>query len=212
IGREFDFALLERTAALGELQTTAGVEELVRKRVIHGIGDRFDFTHDTIREVAFTQIASHRRKALHRRVAAAMEQLSANDPELHTAALANHFSEGEVWDKALEYLSRAAMQAVARSANWEAVVLFDRALDTLGRLPELQHTLELGIDLRIALEQSLLLVGEPAQALEHILEAERAAEALDDQWRLGWVSSYLSEYFRTGSGHDRRAPIGQRGV
>ena len=212
IGREFDFALLERTAALGELQTTAGVEELVRKRVIHGIGDRFDFTHDTIREVAFTQIASHRRKALHRRVAAAMEQLSADDLELHTAALANHFSEGEVWDKALEYLSRAAMQAVARSANWEAVVLFDRALETLGRLPKVQRTLEHSIDLHIALEHALLLVGEPSRALEHLLEAERIAEALDDQWRLGWVSNYLSEYFRTVSEHDRALTVGQRAL
>ena len=212
IGREFDFGLLERAAALGELQTTAGVEELVRKGVIHGIGDRFDFSHDTIREVAFTQISSHRRKALHRRVASAIEQLYADDLEPHIAALANHFCEGEVWDKALEYLTRAAMQAVARSANWEAAVLFDRALDALGHRPKVQRTLEHGIDLRIALAHTLLLVGESAQALEHLLEAERVAEALDDQWRLGWVSNDLSEYFRTVGEHDRALEAGQRAL
>jgi tetratricopeptide (TPR) repeat protein len=212
VGREFDFALLEHAAPLTESQTTAGVEELVRKGVIHGIGDRFDFTHDTIREVALTQITSHRRKALHRRVATAMERLHADDIEHHTAALANHFSEGEVWEKAVEYLSRAATQAGARSANWEAVVLFDRALDALGHLPKVQGTLEHGIDLRIALEHSLLLVGEPARALEHLLEAERVAEALGDQWRLGWVSNYLSEYFRTVSEHDRALAVGQRAL
>jgi DNA-binding SARP family transcriptional activator len=212
IGREFDFGLLERAAALGELRITAGVEELVRKGVIHGIGDRFDFSHDTIREVAFTQISSHRRKALHRRVASAIEQLYADDLEPHIAALAHHFCEGEVWDKALEYLTRAAMQAVARSANWEAVVLFDRALDALGHRPKVQRTLEHGIDLRIALAHTLLLVGESAQALEHLLEAERVAEALDDQWRLGWVSNDLSEYFRTVSEHDRALEAGQRAL
>src|SRR5262245_28706256 len=189
IGREFDFALLERAAALSELQITTGIEELVRKRVIHGIGDRFDFGHDRIREVALTQISAHRRKSLHGRVATAMEQLYADDLEVHVAGLANHFSEAGVWDKALEYLSRAAMQAVTRSANWEAVVLFDRALETLGRLPQARRTLEQGIDLRIALEHALLLVGEPSRALEHLLEAEQSAEALDDQWRLGWVSN-----------------------
>ena len=212
IGRQFDFALLERAVALGELQTTAGVEELVRKRMIHGIGDRFDFSHDTIREVAFTQISSHRRKTLHRRVATAMEQLYAVDLEPHATALANHFSEGEVWDKALEYLSRAAMQAVARSANWEAVVLFDRAIETLGHLPQDQHTLEHGIDLRIAVEHALLLVGEPSRALEHLLEAERSAEALQDDWRLGWVSNYLSEYHRTVGEHDRALEVGGRAL
>jgi DNA-binding SARP family transcriptional activator/tetratricopeptide (TPR) repeat protein len=212
IGREFDFALLERASALGEFQTTVGVEELVRKHVIHGIGDRLDFSHDTIREVALTQISPHRRKALHRRVAIALEQLHADNLELHTAALANYFCEGELWDKAVLYLSRAAMHAVARSANWEAVVLFDRALEALGHLPEVRRTLEHGIDLRIALEHSLLLVGEPARALEHLLEAERLAEALDDCWRLGWVSNYLSEYFRTVSEHDRALVVGQRAL
>src|SRR5262245_17546804 len=119
VGREFDFALLEHAAALGEVQCTAGVEELVRKGVIHGIGDRFDFTHDTIREVALIQISSHRRKTLHRRVATTMERVHPDDIEHHTAALANHFSEGEVWDKAVEYLSKAAMHASARPANSE---------------------------------------------------------------------------------------------
>ena len=212
IGREFDFALLERAAPLSELQITTGIEELVRKRVIHGIGDRFDFGHDRIREVALTQISAHRRKALHGRVATAMEQLYADDLEVHVAGLANHFSEGEVWDKALEYLSRAAMQAVARSANWEAVVLFDRALETLGRVPKAQRMLEHGIDLRIALEHALLLVGEPSRALEHLREAEQAAEALGDRWRLGWVSNYLSEYYRTVSEHDRALAVGQRAL
>jgi tetratricopeptide (TPR) repeat protein len=141
-----------------------------------------------------------------------MEQLYADDLEIHTAALANHFCEGEVWDKAVAYLSRAAMQAVARSANWEAVVLFDRALETLGHLPRVQRTLEHGIDLRIALEHSLLLVGDPARALDHLLEAERVAEALDDQWRLGWVSNYLSEYFRTVSEHARALEVGRRAL
>jgi len=212
IGREFDFTLIERAGALGEFPTTDGVEELVRKRVIHGIGDRFDFTHDRIREVAFSQISSHRRKALHRRVATAMEQLYADDLELHSAALANHFREGEVWDKALAYLSRAGMQAVARSANHEAVAFFERALDALGHLPKVQRMLEHGIDLRIALEHSLLLVGELARALDHLIRAEGLAVVLDDQWRLGWVSNYLSEYFRTVGEHDLAIKAGQRAL
>jgi len=211
IGRQLDFSLLERAVALGEFQTSVGIEELVRKGIIHGV-DRFDFSHDTIRKVALTQISSHRRTTLHRRVATAMEQLYADDLDIHTAALANHFCEGQVWDKAVEYLCRAAMHAVARSANWEAVVLLDRALDSLAHLPKVQRTLEQGIDLRIALEHSLLLVGDPARALEHLLEAERLAEALGDQWRLGWVSNYLSEYFRTVSEYDRALVVGRRAL
>src|SRR5436309_7307878 len=36
-------------------------EELVRRRVLH-VGERFDFTHDRIREVAYGGLLAHRRK------------------------------------------------------------------------------------------------------------------------------------------------------
>ena len=104
------------------------------------------------------------------------------------------------------------MLAVARSANREAVVFFERALQTLEHLPKIQRTLEHGIDLRIAFQHALLLVGEPARALEHLLEAERLAQALDDQWRLGWVSTDLSDYFRTVGEHDRALAVGRRAL
>ena len=212
VGREFDFALLEHAAALTESQTTAGVEELVRKGVIHGIGDRFDFTHDTIREVALTQIASHRRKALHRRVATGMERLHADDIEHHTAALANHFSEGEVWDKAVEYLSgQRRKRALARPTGKPSSSLIERwtPSGTSQRSSARSSTASICVS-RSSIRCSSS--GEPARALEHLLEAERVAEALGDQWRLGWVSNYLSEYFRTVSEHDRALAVGQRAL
>lgn len=46
IGREFEFALLQRAAGVDEQDAAAGVEELVRRRVVHVVGDRFDFSHD----------------------------------------------------------------------------------------------------------------------------------------------------------------------
>src|SRR6267378_3288458 len=45
IGREFEWGLLERAAGIEEEETAAGVEELVRRGVLHGRGERFDFTH-----------------------------------------------------------------------------------------------------------------------------------------------------------------------
>src|SRR5262249_36886732 len=49
IGREFEFPLLQRAAGLGEEETAAALEELVRGRVLHSLGEQFDFTHDRIR-------------------------------------------------------------------------------------------------------------------------------------------------------------------
>src|SRR5262249_10286039 len=72
IGREFEFPLLQQAAGLGEEEAAVSLEELVRGRVLHGLGERFDFTHDRIREVAYTRILMPRRKLIHRRVAEAI--------------------------------------------------------------------------------------------------------------------------------------------
>src|SRR3989449_734954 len=75
VGREFDFALLQRAAGLDERHAAEGVEELVRRRVLHGLGEQLDFTHEWIREVAYNELLHQRRKRLHVLVAKALEDL-----------------------------------------------------------------------------------------------------------------------------------------
>src|SRR2546430_12240627 len=79
IGREFDFPLLQRAADLGEAEAAEGAEELVRRRVLHGVGECFDFTHDRIREVAYAGLLAPRCRLLHRRVAEAIEAVYAGN-------------------------------------------------------------------------------------------------------------------------------------
>src|SRR5262249_26387473 len=54
IGRDFDFALVQCAAGLGEDEAAQATEELVRRRILHGLGERFDFTHERIREGAYS--------------------------------------------------------------------------------------------------------------------------------------------------------------
>ncbi len=136
IGREFEFALLERAGGFGEDETAAGVEELVRRRVLHGLGERFDFTHDRIREVAYGRILAPRRKLLHRRVAEAIEGVYPGDRERNALALGLHYREAEVWDRAVAYLGQAGVPARLRAANREAVACLESALAALEHLPD----------------------------------------------------------------------------
>jgi len=48
IGRQFDFALVQRAADMSERNAAEGVEELVRRRVLRGAGDGLEFSHDHI--------------------------------------------------------------------------------------------------------------------------------------------------------------------
>jgi tetratricopeptide (TPR) repeat protein len=151
IGREFDYIVLQRAAALGEREAAEGVEELVRRRVVHGVGERFDFIHDRIREVAYGQILVPRRKFLHGLVARALEEVYADNLEPHYAALGVHYRAGGVREKAVEYLKLAGQQAVQQSAYNEAVSYFTAALELLYTLPDTPERAREELTLQIAL-------------------------------------------------------------
>jgi predicted ATPase len=135
IGREFEFPLLWRAAGLDESAAAESLEELVRRRVLHNVGERFDFTHDRIREVAYERVLRERQRALHARIAQSMEVLYAGRLAEHVERLAHHAARGALAEKALAYLGQAGAKAFANSAHTEAVAYFTQALDLLGTFP-----------------------------------------------------------------------------
>jgi predicted ATPase len=106
VGRELEFGLLQHVSGLGEEEVARGVEELIRRRVLHSVGERLDFTHDRVREVTYSRILAPRRKALHR-LAEALVTFHIGSLEPHHLALGLHYAQGEVWDKAVVHLRRA---------------------------------------------------------------------------------------------------------
>jgi DNA-binding SARP family transcriptional activator len=184
IGREFEFGLLQHVSGLDEEEAARGVEELTRRRVLHSVGERLDFTHDRVREVAYSRILAPRRKMLHRRVAEALAAIHARNLEPHRLALGLHCAEGEVWDQAVVHLHRAGIIAAERSANREALTCFARSLSALAHLPDSRESREQAFEIRLELRLWLAL-GDPQLALENIREAEALADKLDDDRRRG---------------------------
>jgi DNA-binding SARP family transcriptional activator len=195
IGREFDFALLERASGVGEREAAGGVEELVRRRVLHGRGDHFEFTHDRIREVVYAELMAPRRRLLHRQVVEALEQVYPDRLSDHVDLLAHHALRAESWAKAVRHLRQAGITAFARSANREAVAYFERALDALEHLPQGRERTEQAVDLRFDVRTALVAVGDLDRIFVYLREAERLSSRLEDRRRLGWVSVYLAHYF-----------------
>ncbi len=132
VGREFEFGPLQHVSGLGDEEAARRLEELTRRRILHSVDERLDFTHDRVREVAYGRILASRRKPLHRRVTDALATLYADSLEAHHLALGLHYAEGEVWDQAVVHLRRAGVRALERSANREAVASFGRALERAG--------------------------------------------------------------------------------
>jgi DNA-binding SARP family transcriptional activator len=192
IGREFEFALLQRVTGMEERDAAEGVEELVRRRVLHAVGEGFDFTHDRLRRVAYEAILPPKRRLLHGATANAIEQIHATDLVAHVAGLGHHHYEAEAWGKAVGYLREAGRAALAQSAHREAMTSFTHAIDAIGKLPESRAHLEAAFDLRLDLRQALFPLRERVSTLDSLREAQVFAEKLGDQWRLGRVLTYIA--------------------
>jgi DNA-binding SARP family transcriptional activator/predicted ATPase len=159
IGREFDFAILRHAAGLEETEAAATLEELVRRRVVHSVGERFDFTHDRIREVAYARLLRERQRALHARIAESMETLYADRLGEQVERLAHHAALGGLGEKAVRYLRQAGAKAFANSAHADALQYFTRALDVLGTLGPGARQDRDELELRLALGPVLQATG-----------------------------------------------------
>jgi DNA-binding SARP family transcriptional activator len=192
VGRDADFRLLHQASGLGEDAVARGLETLIRRRVLHNVGDRLDFTHDRVREVAYREILPPLRKALHRRVADAIVTLHANNLTSFHLSIGLHYFEGEAWDKAVFHLRRAGASALERYAKRDAVACFERALEALARMPRDRSAMEHGFDLRMEMRPALNQLGEIGQVLKYLGEAEALAEQLDDDRRRARVAAFMT--------------------
>ena len=188
IGRQFLVRLLARVAGLSE-RLEGLLRELQALEIIYEQGlvpePAYIFKHAVIQDVAYNSLLMQRRKALHRAVGEAIEELYQDRLEEHYAELAHHFLQGEVWDKALAYCRQAGEKAMAHSAYREAVGYFEQALSALAHLPQQRDTREQAIDLRFDLRNAFFALGEYERILDYLRDAATLAEALGDQRRLG---------------------------
>jgi tetratricopeptide (TPR) repeat protein len=162
--------------------------------VLRTSGERFDFGHDWVREVAASDVSPARRRVLHGRIAEALEAVYAADLDAHALALGLHYQAGEVWDRAVTHLQKAGAQAVGRSAFREATACFDRALAALAHIADCRARLEQGIDVRLELRRALLALGEIERHAKNLEEAESLAAALGDGRRSARVALYRANH------------------
>ena len=193
VGRECDFRLLQHAAGLSDRDAAEVIEELVRRRVFHGVDEGLDFTHDRLRESAGHALVPVQRKALHRVIAGSMEAVYAADLERHCAALAAHCREGELWDKAVTYLTEAGRRAADRSAHREAASFFEQALSALEQLTESRTTLEQAVDIRLALHTSYYAVVELERGHQTLCDAESPARRLGDPRRSALLATQMGQ-------------------
>jgi class 3 adenylate cyclase/tetratricopeptide (TPR) repeat protein len=169
-----------------------GAEFLYEVRLFPEIA--YTFSHALTLDVALGGLLRDQRRQLDAAIVSAIERAAPERRAEQLDRLAHHALRGEVWDKALVYCRDAGERAAARSAHRAAVRYFEQALEALAHLPAGAAASEAAIDIRLALRYSLSPLGEFSRMIEELRAAERLAESLGDELRLGRVSSFLANY------------------
>jgi class 3 adenylate cyclase/tetratricopeptide (TPR) repeat protein len=172
----------------------------------------YTFKHALTHEVAYGSLLAEQCRTLHRRIVDALEQLYPDRVGEHVERLARHANQGELWEKAANYLRQAGAKAEARSGLQDAVEWLKQALVALRRLPESRTTLEQAIEICDELRLVLTQLGEPRQALEFLSEAEILADQLNDDYRRCRVRSMMINFQAMLSEFDKAFASGERAL
>jgi predicted ATPase len=213
LGRSFDFDTLQEASGRSEDETISALEQLILRGLIREVqpvssgGDQlglrqldYDFSHEKLRSLVYSETSLARRRLLHQRAAEALVARGRHDLSALSGQIAYHYKQGGRAREAAEYYRMAGEHARALYANTEALAHFQAALslghaDTAGlneAIGEL-YTLQGGYPAAIRSYESAL-----AQVASQPLATARLALRLGEIYhRLGDLDQAES-YFQSG--------------
>jgi class 3 adenylate cyclase/predicted ATPase len=210
IGREFSHALLAAVASRSEAVLASALDRLMEAGLLfrHGVPPHatYLFKHALVQDAAYGTLLREPRRALHARIADALEsrfpEIAESQPEL----LAHHCTEAGLIEKAAMLWGKAGQRSLERSALIEAAEHLTRALAQIASLPGTAALRREEIKLQVALITPLAHVKGYAapetkaaaeQARLFIEQAEALGEPPEDPLLLFsalygfWVANYL---------------------
>ena len=177
-GEDFTLDLLTEASDLDAGTVVGAVDELWRHRIMREYRDGYDFSHDLLRETAYTLVSPPKRWLLHRRVAQALELLHPGDADAVSAQLAGQYARGGQLERAVAYYRRAADVAAGRFAHAEAIRLHSEALAIVRGLPPGRDRDRQELDVLEAIAAPLnARYGYSSQRLQQALERSVVAGA-----------------------------------
>jgi predicted ATPase len=189
IGREFSYALLTAVLRKPEVELTSALDRLIAAGLLFRQGvpphASYLFKHALVQDAAYGTLLREPRRALHARIAEALEaqftEIAENQPEL----LARHCTEAGLIEKAAGLWGKAGLRSLERSALAESVDQLTRALAQIAALPATPALRREQIKLQVAVANALMHVkGYAAQETKAAAEQARLlieqAEALGE--------------------------------
>jgi predicted ATPase/DNA-binding SARP family transcriptional activator len=208
IGRIFSYPVLAAVVRVSPLPVEEGLRPsaiggvraldaqlltLQRAQLIHERARlptrEYAFKHVLTQEATYGGLLKRERRAIHRRVAKALEQIYPEHIEEQLGLLAYHWEQAGEAREAVEYLRRASAQAVAQYANDEAIGYLSRAIELTPK-----DDLDRRYVLLLAREGVYNVQGARKAQHQDLAALEALAEALGDDERRAQVALCKAQY------------------
>jgi DNA-binding CsgD family transcriptional regulator/tetratricopeptide (TPR) repeat protein len=181
-GRQFTAREVAAAAEEDVQRVLTGLEPAVQAGIVQSVADAsgsYQFTHALIRETVYEELPAADRLRLHGRAGDALVSVHSAHLEKVLTRIAHHYYEAAALgnaDKSVLYALRAADSAVRVYAYEEAVLQYDRAIDTL-ESGGLLHDKRLA-RAYILKGSALYQLGESQRSIEVLLEAVNRTRVL----------------------------------
>ena len=162
IGREFSHALLAAVVPKPEADLKSALGRLNEAGLVFRQGApphaTYLFKHALVQDAAYGTLLRETRRALHARIAQALESQFAEIAESQPELLARHCTEAGLIEKAAGLWGKAGQRSLERSALVEAVEQLKRAVAQIASLPATPALRREQIKLQVALINPLMHV------------------------------------------------------
>jgi class 3 adenylate cyclase/predicted ATPase len=161
LGRSFPYDVMRAVSPLDEEALQRGLAQLVEAELLYQRGHppqaQYLFKHALIQDAAYQSLLKSTRQQYHQHIAQVLEAQFPETAETQPELLAQHYTEAGLIEQAIPYWQRAGQDAIARSANMEAISHLTTALALLRTLPETPARTQHELEVHLALGTPLVL-------------------------------------------------------
>lgn len=154
----------------------------------------FMFRHALVRDVVLGTLTRTRLKALHRLAFLALHSQPDADDADAAPALAHHAFRGEEWEQAARFAVKSMARAISRSANQEALQLFEMGIEASSRADGESTAQALELALRLEAIGAMMALGHIDEIFNNMERAETIATQLNDQRARASVSTQTAVF------------------
>jgi predicted ATPase len=209
LGVEFEYNILAAIAGLDEEELVTIIDELIRFKLLNelpttfGKPIRYRFAHNNICEVLYNDLGESRKRFLHGKAASAIEEKYKENPEKFIYELAQHYYNGNDYEKACKYSQLAGEKALRDYAPEKAKTFFKWALGSVN-LMEVQpekspSNKNLLTEILLKLTKTTSFIGEWEDTLNYTNTLLKLSKEINDSHKQADAYNYTGTIYSNRS-------------